>query len=68
MKIKVTFLLVLIIVMVGMCSAGEKKKKIAKIFKENTICMKESEVLEECVEANGGKEGIEFVKNRIESG
>lgn len=51
------FLLVGFILILSI-SAYERKQKIAHIFQEYSICMKESEALEKCVNlksVNGGK-------------
>lgn len=50
------------IIMIIVVSAAEENEKIAKLFQDNSICMKESEVLEQCIKLNSKTEGkIKFL-------
>ena len=51
------FLLVGIILIIGI-SAAEEREKIAQLFQDNSICLKESELLDKCIKLKnkiGGK-------------
>ncbi|CAG9812331.1 unnamed protein product [Chironomus riparius] len=53
----IRFILVCIILTIGI-SAAKEKEKIAQLFRENSICLKESELLEKCIQLNCKNEDI----------